>query len=196
MATERSVLAPHFCRFFPHPHPVRKRHLAALGRLECTQAADAIRAFTQSENIQVRIFANRALTELGETADVEFLLSALDHPDYLVRDEACGALGAVEGNGIAGRLQALAADDPNEAVRLSAEESLLQRELQGQPPARKLEILSAALAGADTRLKVWILQAMLDDCGPEGHAAVEELARREDEIGERAGAFLIWSDAR
>lgn len=177
------------------PTGVQLVAIAALGRLSCREAEDAIRTYTKNEDLQIRIFANRALSELGQPADVEFLLSALDHADHLVRDEACAALGLVPGDGIAERLQALASGDPNEAVRISAKEALLQREMRGQTPAGKLEILSAALAGADGRYAAWIVQAMLGECGSEGRAAVAELARREDRIGERAGTYLIWSGA-
>jgi hypothetical protein len=178
------------------PQGVQLVAIATLAQLGYTPAIDAIRPFAQSKDAQIRIFSNRALAELGQPADRLFLLSALEHPDYFVRAEACAALGIIAGDYVVERLQAAAMDDSNEAVRISATEALLQQEMRGQSQAQKLDILTEALRGANRRVDSWVVQKMLDECGSAGHAAVEQLALREDSIGERAGTFLIWVGAR
>jgi len=174
------------------PISVKAVAVSALARMGYREAAEAIRPFASADDVQMKVFANRALLELGEAADKGFLISAAAHKEYYVREEACGALALVEGNDVPQLLQTAAASDANEAVRLAALEALCRRELQGRTPREKCQVLKNKLEKADRRVGIWILQTLLHDCGPDGLACVKTLARGNSSLAERAGAFLVW----
>jgi len=167
--------------------------IATLARIGYHEGVIDIVPFAEHEDIHIRLFANHALAELGGPVQLDFLLAALDHDDYVVRDEAAGALWAVPGDDITNRLRALAANDENEAVRISASRSLIQREIHGRSRAGKLQVLKNALERADRRTSIWIVQTILAECAAEGPLFVEQLAHRDDTIGERARTFLVWN---
>ncbi len=169
------------------PVGMRLAAIAALARMHYGEAAGTIRAFTRSEDIHVRLFAARALAEFGEAVDREFLLAALADGDYVVRQEACGALGAA---GVGGPLQELAGRDPHQAVRAAAAQAVLECRMRGRPAAGKLAVLRDALPGADHLTATWILRAMLEQGGDEGRALVQSLAAGGGRLGERSRAYL------
>jgi hypothetical protein len=173
------------------PRGVQLVAISTLVRIGYQQAASAISLFTKHEDVHIRLFAHRALAEFGEPVDRQFLLSALNDQNYIFRQEACGALAAIEGEDITQRLQFVAGHDFHESVRTAARIGLFERQIRGQTPAEKLRILRNALEPADRRTAPWIIRTILDKCGPEGRTFVEQLSLRDDKIGERARAFLI-----
>ncbi len=175
------------------PTGVRLAAIAALARINYRKAADDIRPYTQVDDIHLRLFAMRALAEFGESVDNAFLTTALRSPDYIVRQEACGALGAV---GLTGPLPAIADRDPHEAVRDAAAQALLAAGLRGQLPTVKVASLRDALPRADRHTATWIVRTMLEQGGSDGRAFVEELATHADYLGERSRVYLIWETAR
>ncbi len=173
------------------PAGVQLVAISTLARIGYRQAASTISLFTEHEDVHIRLFAYRALAEFNEPVDREFLLSALDDQDYIVRQEACGALAAVEGEDITQRLQSVTEHDFHESVRTVARIGLLNRQICDRAPSEKLRFLRNALEPVERRTAPWIIRTILDKCGPEGRAFVEELSTRDDKIGERARAFLI-----
>ena len=167
--------------------------IAALARMQYREAADVIRPFTQSADIHQRLYAARALAEFGEPVDEAFLLASLENKDYVVRQEACGALGAA---GVTGKLGLVAVNDSHEAVRAAAAQAVLEHGMRGQPVAAKVEILRDALPDADRLTTTWIVRSMLAQGGDAGRAFVEELATHDDRLGERSRAYLILAAGR
>lgn len=175
------------------PPSVQLVSLATLGRIGYVEAIPDIQQFLDHEDLQIRFFANYALAELNAPVDADFLLSLLEHDDRVVRQEATGALWFVEGDDITDILQELKENDPYAAIRASAGQALIRREIQELDQREKLHVLSKHLAEADQASTItFILQTILKECGPEGQAYVESLTVREDFIGDRAGTFLLW----
>jgi len=168
--------------------------ISTIARVGFRDGASAIGRFLEHDNIHVRLFATRALAELGEPVNKDFLLAALQNADYVVRQEASETLWAVAGQDITEKLQAVAKSDSNEAVRDAAAQSLLRREIQGRNAAEKVAILKSALDGTERLTALWVLRTMLEQGGEEGRAAVSQLTTRDDRLGERARAYLIFSN--
>jgi len=170
--------------------------IACLSRIGFRGGAADITPFTQAENIHLRLFATRALAELGEMVDKEFLLSSVRSDDYVVRQEASETLWKVDGQDITDTLRAVAKTDFNEAVRDAASQALLRREMAERNPNEKLEILRKALGGAERLTALWILRSILDETGTEGRTFVETIASRDDFLGERSRAYLVLADSK
>lgn len=167
--------------------------ISTIARVGFRDGASAISRFLENDNIHIRLFATRALAELGEPVNKESLLAALQNSDYVVRQEASETLWAVAGQDITEKLQTVAKSDFNEAVRDAAAQSLLRRELQGRNAAEKVAILKSALDGTGRLTALWVLRTMLEQGGEEGRAAVSQLTTRADRLGERARAYLIFN---
>jgi hypothetical protein len=177
------------------PPGVQLVAIATLARIGYRDAASAVASFAKSDDIHVRLFATRALAEFGEPVDQEFMLAALRSEDYLVRQEACEAFGAAGRADVTDRLHQVATNDANEAVRDSAAQALLRRELHALTPAAKLNVLQRALDGATWRNSLWIVQTLVSQCGPEGRTFVTQLAHRDNPLGERSRAYLVLATA-
>ncbi len=176
------------------PAGVRRVAVAALARIGYTGALDNLRSLAKGVDIRMRLFANRALVELGMAGDTAFLLAALDDEDAIVREEAGAALALAPGENIAGELAAVADNDANAAVRGAAREALLRRQARAQKSeGGRLLVFQKALDTADRHTAAWIIRTTLNECGEEGCAYVRELALRDDYVGERARTFLVWS---
>ena len=177
------------------PPVVQQVAISALARIGDKEAAAAIQPFLQNENIHTRLFANWALGRLGADVDRPFLLQSLDSQDYTVREESIQALGALGDPQIQDRLIALASHDPNQSVRSAARQALLEEKLQGKRDSDKAAILEGALSSPERKLTPWIIQTLIRQCGAEGIQKVEQLSQRDDYVGDRARAFLIWHSA-
>jgi hypothetical protein len=175
------------------PAGVRLAAIAALARMGCRDAADAIRPYLQHDDPHFRLFAARALAMLGEPADPRYPIEALQHEDYIVRQEACGALGAMSGPDVVPKLEWAAVRDPHEAVRDAASQALLEHKMRGRTTAAKAGILRDALNGAELHTATWILRCLLEEGGAEGRALVEERSKSDDRLGERARSYLLMA---
>jgi hypothetical protein len=178
------------------PAGVRLIAISTLARVGYQPAASHIRPFTNDEDAHVRLFAFHALAELGQPVDATYLFAALDKADYVIRQEACEALGCIPGEQVRQRLALLAAGDPHEAVRDAATQALLRREIAGRAPSEKLAILSAALGTADRHVADWILQTLSRDCGDDGRSVVLRRCAGEDYIGQRSLTLLTLAASR
>ena len=171
--------------------------ISTLARIGFTAAVPTITPFTQAENPHIRLFATRALTELGQPIDETYLFSAIKSDDYVIRQEASEALWKIDGQSVADALGRLAAQDSNEAVRDGASQALLRRELEDHhDQSGKVDILRKSLDHAERLTATWILRTALDQLGDEGHRFVEGIASRDDFLGERARAYIIFADSR
>ena len=178
------------------PSGVQLVAIFTLARIGYQDGADSIRPYLKSKDIHLQLFASYALAEMGQPVDREILISSLDNQDYLIRKEACRALGPLKGDDITEVLNKMAKYDKNEAVRIEASQALIQRNMEGVNTSEKLFIMEKALETADRFTAVWLIQKIMDECGTEGLVFVQELAKRDDGIGERARAFLIMNDAQ
>ena len=170
--------------------------VSTLSRIRYGDAVAVITPYAQAENIHLRLFAMRALAELGETVDRRFLLSSLGSEDYVVRQEASETLWRIDGQDVADALRKIANGDFNEAVRDAASQALLRRELAGRSSAEKADILRRSLDNAERLTALWILRTALDEAGTEGRSVVQTIAARDDFLGERSRAYLILADSR
>ena len=174
---------------------LRMASISTLARIQYTEAVDEITPFTRSDEMHLRLFANRALSEMGAPVDTDFLTQSLRNDDYVTRQEASEAIWTVQGQDITERLKELSQNDPNESVRDGASQALLRRQMSGLSPADKARLLQDALSNAGRLTSLWILRTALDEGGAEGRNLVESLASSDNFIGERSRAYLIFSDS-
>jgi len=138
----------------------------------------------------MKIFANRALLELGIPGDIHFLLNALKNESPVIREEVCGALALAPGNDVADRLSAMEAGDTNASVRSAASEALLYRKLKFlKSEGGKLSLLISALDAANRYTAPWIVRRILSECGEEGLSFLRKLASRNHPFKERISFF-------
>ncbi len=173
------------------PAGVQQVAISTLARIGYQNASSAIGLFTEHENVSIRLFAYRALAQFGKPVDIQFLFFSLKSQNFVVRQDACRALAAVEGEDAEPVLKSVAERDNNESVRSAAQIGLLERSIRKRPAAEKLEILKTALGNAERRTETWIIRTIVEECGPAGRGYIRGLARRDDRIGERAASFLI-----
>jgi hypothetical protein len=177
------------------PKGVQLVAIATLARTGYRDGASVIRSFTEDQDIHVRLFAARALAELGEPVNREPLVSSLQNTDYLVRQEACEALALLDGTEVSQKLQDLSRNDPHEAVRDAASQALLKKEIRDLSPVEKLAVLKRSLDHSDRHNCLWIVQTILAQCGLDGRILVENLAAKDNYVGERSAAFLLFSSS-
>ena len=170
--------------------------ISALARIGYAEAVEPLRAFTTNDNRQVSLFAWRALQELGQAADRDFLLPILEDKDYVMRGDACGALALVDGDAIVLRLRQVAEQDENQAVRQEAHQALIRRALNGRSPSEKSILLQGELEKAEFFTRTWILRTLLEEGGEAGRAVVEAMVGKDDRMAERAETYLLWNAAR
>ncbi|HUR46082.1 MAG TPA: HEAT repeat domain-containing protein, partial [Candidatus Saccharimonadales bacterium] len=170
--------------------------ISTISRTGYKEALPALAPFEASENIHLRLFASRARADLGGAMDTPFLLKALQHPDYVARQEASEALWRADGDEVTRALQTVATGDQNEAVRDSAMQSLLRREIAGRTPAEKVEILNRSMEQAGRLTSLWILRTILEEAGASGRGFVEKMTTRNDFLGEHSRAYLVLAMAR
>ena len=175
---------------------LRMAAISMLARVGFKDGVAAITPFAQDENIHVRLFATRALAELGAAIDKDFLISALKSEDYVVRQEASETLWKTEGQDVTDALHAVVKSDFNEAVRDAASQALLRREIAGRNPSEKVQILRKSLDSAERLTALWILRTVLEEAANEGRSFIETIAERNDSLGERSRAYLILADSK
>ncbi|HPB32145.1 MAG TPA: HEAT repeat domain-containing protein [Candidatus Sumerlaeota bacterium] len=181
----------------PNLHPdIHLTALTILAILRYSNGLEEIRPYTNSADLQIRIFANRALNELGQPCDKAFLLSCLESEDYVLRVEACAALADINGDDITDLLNSLAEKDFYQAVRNTAKQALIQRQMKGLSESEKMSILKSSLNDADYDSSVWVMLAMLEECGNSGRIYLENVAQQEGPLAERAMTFLLWRFAQ
>jgi hypothetical protein len=176
------------------PGGVQQVAISVLTRIGYKRAVPDIRRFAGHENPNIRLFAYRALAGFGEPVDTKFLLSSLKSQDYVVRQDACGALTEVSGDGITKALSSVAENDSNESVRSIAKIGLLTRQIRNRPATEKLDTLLIALESAERRTIPWIIKTILKEGGPKGREHILKLAGKDDKTGERSRLFLIADD--
>jgi len=177
------------------PDNLRLAAIAVVARLGYREGVPAVAPFEQNEQIHLRLFATRALAELGEPVDRTSLLSAAQDDDYVVRQEASEALWAVAGDEVTATLKRMAQSDGNEAVRAAAAQSLLRRELRGRSAHEKTRILQQSLEKADRLTRLWTVHTLLQEGQEEGRAFLETLAERPDPLGEQVRTRLTLAIA-
>jgi hypothetical protein len=172
------------------PQSVQLVTISTLARVKYVQSVPIIKKFTTHNDIRVRLFAYRALAELGESIDTELLLSSLDDSDYTVRQDACGALSAIKGDDLTQILETVADYDANESVRSIAKIGLIDRKTNGLDQLEKLNLLKKELEVAPRRVKAWIIKKVLKECGLAGKNYISQTAKKKDETGECSRVFL------
>ena len=167
--------------------------IAALARLGFRDAIPHIRPLTTHANIHLRLFALRAMAELGEDCDTKILVQALNHNDYLVRQEACAALGAVGRQATIAKLNEVADTDHHSSVRREAQIAILRITISKQPLAQRVNLLEQALVHKDGRIASWAISTLATRCGDQGRAVLREQAKQNSRIGHKSSVSLLMS---
>ena len=152
--------------------------IATLARLHYREATSIIRRHLNHKNLLVRIYAARALGELGEEIDLNFLITASQHEDYVIREEACGALGMHRGSTTIAHLTELSQNDSISSVRQAARIALLEIKIVPMRKENRVPILRELLFERDKNVRNWAIRIITEDCGAEGRRALAEVAMR------------------
>lgn len=174
--------------------PTEKRVIiATLARLKYYAAIPSIESFASHENPLVCIFALRALAELGKSSDPGKLLTFLESDDYVIRQEACGALGFIGGTDIMTKLRDIAENDWHEAVRNAAHTALYEIEASGLKPTQRCTFYEQTSLIPEKNISNWAIQKLVYDCGINGVASLHNLAGNNTPRGRTCAVYLILS---
>lgn len=168
--------------------------IATLARLKYRPAISSIEPFINHENPLVRIFALRALAELGQSVDKKILFSFLESEDYVIRQETCGALGVIGGYDAIIKLQSMAQNDWHEAVRDAAQMALYEIEARGLKHAQQCTFYEQMALNSDKKISNWAIQKLAHECGENGKEMLRKLARHDTSQGRKSAVYLILSN--
>jgi hypothetical protein len=128
----------------------------------------------------MRIFAIRALAELGQVVDPMKLLVFLNDDDYVVRQECCSALGVIGGPDVAIKLKEVAEKDWHESVRYSATMAIHQINTARFNPKQKSDYYSNILSVSNDKIRNQVIPILLSECGREGKTHIYEKIQNSD----------------
>jgi len=165
--------------------------IASLARIGHREAVPAIRPYATDANIRMRIIAVRALAELGQKPDTKTLFEAVESNDYVVREEACAALGVVGGVDAMATLKTKAATDPHRAVRSQAGVALLSAEMIALPTTERIGFLEQSLADQDKQVRRWAVSTLATRCGEEGRSLLRKKAQQDSATGQVCRSTLL-----
>jgi len=165
--------------------------IATLARLGIHEAVHAITPFATHPDTLVRIFAIRALAELNQKPNTEPLFEALESDDYVVRQEACAALGSVGGVDAVVSLKFAAANDPHGSVRQDARIALLRIKIAPLPLADRVSLLEGHLLDEDKRVRFWALSTLATQCDEKGREVLRKNAGERTRIGQKCLFYLV-----
>jgi hypothetical protein len=119
------------------------------------------------------------------------LYRALDSDDYVIRQEACGALGSVDGADAVARLRRMSANDFHRSVRQEARTALLRIETQDLGPAERAGQLQTLLAEEGKNTTSWALSVLATECGEPGRDILRRNAGTRSSVGRKALLYLL-----
>ena len=186
--------APAMLRLLDDPSrsPTEKRVIiAVLAQLNHRPAVPAIRKFTTNDDELVRIFAIRALAELGDTPDIEPLLQSSRSPDFIVRQTACGALGSCPGPQAIETLTTLAADDFSQLVREQAQLGLVRIEAAAMDQDQMPEFLDILIDHPAKHVRAWAVRSLANEQGRRGQGVLRKALADGRREKERIAALLL-----
>jgi len=170
--------------------------LAVLARLGHRQSIPAIRRYVGHEEPLVRLYAIRALAELGEAPPIEEAMRAARAEDYVVREEACGVLGACGGREARARLDDLAATDPVASVRQEAHLSLFRMDAVALDDGERAALAERVLSDPAPRLRAWALRVLACECGARGREVLSRVMQSPSADSLTVGLYLLaYADA-
>jgi HEAT repeat protein len=178
----------------PNRSPTEKRiMIATLARLNYRTAIPKIKEYLTHENLLVRIFSARALAELGQTVDAAILFDALQNEDYVVRQEACGALGSVGGPNVISKLEDVSQNDPHSSVRSAARIALNRSKTSRLPEAEKSRLIKGLVSDPDKNVRSWAIETLDRECGENGKKSLREMASQQTSEGRKAAIHLLMT---
>ena len=165
--------------------------MSTLARIGYQEAAPQIGLFLNHENTYVRIFAARALAELGQIVDPSTLFSFLQEKDYAVREEACGALGSVGGENVIAELERVAREDDDGAVREAAKTAALRARTKVMTNPEKASFLFGLASDEDRVVRKWAIRSLATECGREGIDQLRKVAEWKRPEAQDASFYLV-----
>jgi len=165
--------------------------IATLARLNYQQAVPKIRQYSDDKDPLVRIFAIRALADLGEKPPIDFLLESFDSEDFVIREAACGALGSCGGAESITRLTELAQRDPIGSVREEAQVSLLRLQAAGMNELERSKLLEALIGQPEKKVRAWAICSLAVECGNPGKAVLRKAFTTEKKESRRIAFYLL-----
>ncbi len=119
------------------------------------------------------------------------VLDALQNEDYVIRQEACGALGAVGQPDVVLKLEQLSLTDPHGSVRAAAKIALNCIQTNRLSDTDKAKSLEKLIADENKMVRTWALDTLASECGHEGRVVLQKIAEEDSPAGVRSRWYLI-----
>jgi len=165
--------------------------IALLARLGYHEGIAAMRPYLDHEDLLVRIYAVRSLAELGEHPNTDILVKATEDKDYVIREEACAALGSCGGSAASGRLTEMAKGDPISSVRQQARIGLLRIESAMMRDGERAVFLERLLSESDRTVRDWAVRSLATECGMDGRRILRKTAAGLTAQGRKSAFYLL-----
>jgi HEAT repeat protein len=152
--------------------------ISTLARLKYKPAIQKIEKYVDANDPLLRIFAARAIAELDDRTHTD-MIAVLDpllgSDDYLVRREACSALGSCNTAADRSLLGAIASSDPDSSVREEAGLAILRIDIRNASNAERIGLLEQATKGKNEHIRLWVISELVSEEGPEGKRIIEKI---------------------
>jgi len=150
--------------------------ISTLARLKYAQAIPRIEKYIDANDTLLRIYAIRALADLGQKTDIQFLKESLNNEDFFIRESACGALGSCEGDEAVKALNEIIKSDSIQSVREEAQLSLMRIELSKMNEPKHSEFLGKLTERPEKKVRAWAIDSLAFECGEKGRVVLREKA--------------------
>lgn len=170
--------------------------IATLARLKHKQSIPKIRQYISNENIFIRLYAIRALSELGEKVDESIILNLINNKDYVIRQEACNALASTEYPEAKRILDEILKNDSHESVKRTAKIALSRLNVSKMSNEEKAIYLEKMIHDSDKKIKRWAINTLANKCEEKGKAVLIKKASIKTVDGKQAIYELIMSSVK
>jgi len=161
---------------------VRRAALAALSGNTDHEDAPALSLLLESGDPITSVYAARLLAESGHGPGVDFFAELLEHQDYLVRQEACDALGRYDTPDAGALLEKALARETNASAARAARLAFgLHR--SGPTEDGRERFFRDILAKGDDDERLWALDTLKDLDPAQEEAALKAMAAEPSDFG-------------
>ena len=170
--------------------------IATLARLKHKASIPNIHEYLSHEDFLMRLYATRALSELGEDVDGTETLSALDNDNYVIRQEACSSLASTKHPDAEEILDEISKNDHHKSVRRTAKFALANLKISKMSNEDKTILLETLIQDPDNKVKRWAINALATKCNDEGKVVLNMKASSKTQEGKQAIYELIISSVK
>ena len=174
---------------------VRRAALASLSGNTDTTDVTLLKSLLDNRDPLTRVYAARLLKESGHGPEAGFFAELLQHEDYLVRQEACDALGGYDASGAGALLEKALARETNASAARTARLAL-DRHRSRLAEGGEERFFTNILSEEDDDARFWALDTLKDTDPVLEGIALKTLAEEPSEFGLLCRVRLAMDDTR